>query len=138
MALKHHSPNFLPFHLSQSSHSETPSQYKILEPNPGFLRKKKNTTMKYCYTLTPSTLGTQSLRSAETQYVLAQREIQLSPSCPFHSQGKGRAWCDRVGRRKGAVLGSSGRQAPGLGFGWLVSVAQLAAARAIRSSRALS
>lgn len=72
--------------------------------------------MRYGYTLTPSTLGIQSL-SAETQYFLAQREIQLSPSCPFHSQGKGRAWCDRVGRRKGAALGSSGRQALSRAFG---------------------
>lgn len=82
--------------------------------------------MKYGYTLTPSTLGTQSLRSAETQYVLAQREIQLSPSCPFHSQGEGRAWCDRVGRRKRAVLGSSGRQAPGRALvGWLARLSLL-------------
>lgn len=42
--------------------------------------------MRYGYTLTPSTLGIQSL-GAETQYFLAQREIQL-PAVPSTAKAR--------------------------------------------------
>lgn len=95
------------FDLSHSTHSRMPENLTL-----SYL-EKQNTTMRYGSTLTISTMGIRSQRSAKTQYFLflAQGEIQLSLSCPFHGKGKDRAWCERVGGRKGAALGCRGRRA---------------------------